>query len=182
MTTAYQLDLVPLPDPPSRGKPVAALRLKGDPMPWTRPKPMRIGDRITERFQGPYAKWRTRSIREVAVWWARKEPLRVPLVCSVVSVFPRPERPIPSVTVAGRRLEYPWPWVEGRLVHLGLGDVDNLAKGILDVLQRVPTPLGMETAWTPVLADDRLVVDLRSTRWWAAMGEEPCVEVRLWHA
>lgn len=177
-----QLDLVPLPVPPSRGKPVAALRLAGEPHPWQRPKPFPLNGRIVERFTGSYQVWRTRAIREVASWWNRRETLRMPLVCSVVSVFPRPERQIRSVTVDGQRLEYPWPWVEGRLVHLGLGDADNLAKGILDVLQRVPTPLGMETAWTPLLADDRLVVDLRSTRWWAAEGEEPCTEIRLWHA
>lgn len=181
MIGVHQLDLLPLPDPPSRGKPVAALRLKGDPMPWTRPKPFPLNGRIVERFTGAYQKWRTRSIREIAVWWGRKEPLRMPLVCSVVSVFERPDRP-PTSTIDGHRTPYPWPWTSGRLVSLGLGDADNLAKGILDVLQRVPTPLGMETAWTPVLADDRLVVDLRSTRWWTAEGEEPCVEVRLWHA
>lgn len=177
-----QLELVPLPAPPDRGKALAAFRVKGEPMPWSRPKPFELGGRIVERFTGPYAKWRTRAIREIATWWGGKEPIRVPLVCSIASVFARPDRPIRWITVDGHDMRYPWPWHAGRLVHMGLGDADNLAKGILDVMQRAPSPVGMEVKLTPMLADDRLVVDLRSTRWWAAEGEAPSVEVRLWHA
>ena len=182
MTAIHQLDLVPLPEPPARGKPIAALRIRGEPRPWSRATPFLKNGVMVQRFSGPYAAWRTSAIRHVATWWNRREPIRVPVVCSVTSVFERPHEPVRSVQIDKHRTPYPWAWSEGRNIGLQQGDVDNLAKGILDVLQRVPTPLGMETAWTPVLADDRLVVDLRSTRWWAAAGEEPCVEVRLWHA
>lgn len=182
---ATQLDLVAPPGRVPRGTQLAGLRIAGDPVPWARPKPMTIGRgenaRITERFQGPFAAWRVKAIREVARFWARRDTLRVPIVAQVVAVFERPDRP-PRSTIDGELVPYPWAWTDGRLPSLGMGDVDNIAKAVLDVLQRAPTPLGLEVAWTPVLADDRLVVDLRATRVYAAVGERACTEVRLWSA
>ena len=185
MISAHQLDLVPLPAVPTRGTPLAALRIAGDPQPWARPKPMIIGRgpdaRITERFQGPFAAWRVRAIREIAGWWAGREPIRVPVVAKVVAVCERPERP-PKPTVDKHLTAYPWPWTDRRLPSLGLGDVDNYAKAVLDVLQHAPKPIGMDVQLTPVLADDRLVVELRALRVYAAVGEGPGLEVRLWAA
>jgi hypothetical protein len=179
--TAQQLALVEVQPSPAQGRPLVALRLNGEPMPWSRPKPFHMGTRIVERFSGPFGAWRVRAIRTVASWWAGRDTIRVPVIAEVLAVVERPPRP-PRATIDGQLVVYPWPWTDDRRPALTIGDVDNYAKAMLDILQQTPKPIGMELTTTPVLADDRLVVELRARRLYAALGEEPCTEVRLWIA
>jgi hypothetical protein len=181
-----QLEMVPLPGRPTRGQQLVGLRISGDPVPWARPKPFILAkntpnERIVERFTGPYAAWRTKAIREVARWWGGKPGIRVPVVVEVVAVQARPDRP-PRATVGGELVAYPWVWTDGRNPSLGMGDADNFAKGVLDCLQQVPPPIGLERQLTAVLVDDRLSIHTTGRRVYAAVGEEPCTEVRIWSA
>lgn len=181
---ATQLDLVAPPGRVPRGTQLAGFRILGPPQPWARATPHvnpRTGQLLGQVFTGPYGDWRTQAIRAIAAQWAGRESIRVPIAVQVVAVQERPDGP-PTRVIDGCKTPYPWSWEAGRIPSLDLGDVDNFAKGVLDVLQQVPKPLGMEVSLTPVLADDRLVVDLRATRVYAAVGEQACTEVRLWSA
>ena len=156
-----------------------AFTLPGEPQPWQRPKPMRIGKgekaRMVERFQGDYANWRLATIALLSVWWNGRPSVRLPLEVHVVAVLPRPPKR-PKYTIAGEPAEHPWPWSRdlegtGRCPTLAVGDVDNYAKAVLDIMQRT-TPA--------ILADDRFVTDLRASKRFAAVGAGPCTEVRAW--
>lgn len=171
------IDYAP-PERSRRGEPVAAFVIAGEPQPWKRPKPMKIGGRIAERFQGAYRKWRLAAIDAVSAWWFGQgniAPVRSPLMVRVVAVFPRPSSP-PAVTIAGEVVRYPWPWTAGRNPALVVGDVDNIAKAVLDIVQREGRGIG------PLLVDDRFVVSLEVAKFYAAIGEEPRTEVRIWRA
>jgi hypothetical protein len=180
--TVEQLELTGMPEWPSRrGEPVAAFVLKGDPQPWTRPSPFQRPGRayVEQRFVGPFAKWRKAAIHAVTGWWWGQGHVRpiqgVPLVVEIVAVYARPAAP-PVYTIGGLELAFPWRWVPGRVPSLAVGDVDNLAKAVLDVAQQ---HTGLAGA---LLSDDRLVQDLRVCKVYAREGEEPRTEVRIWRA
>lgn len=176
MTELAPLELFP-PPRSRRGEPLVSVRLAGDPQPWVRPKPFRRGGKVIARFTGPFAKWRLLVANELEAWWLARgnlSPIRVPVVVRIVSVFARPAKP-PTVTVRGEELRYPWPWTPDRRPAVTQEDADNLAKAVLDCLQR-------QSEGRPVLADDRLVVDLHSVKVYAAVDEQPCTEVRIWRA
>jgi Holliday junction resolvase RusA-like endonuclease len=81
------------------------------------------------------------------------EPVRVELV----AVFPRPGRLNRRKDPAGRMV------MDSRAAGT---DIDNVAKAILDGLQR-----------GGLLVDDKQVVELLARKVYAAKGEEACVEV-----
>lgn len=170
-------DYVP-PARSRRGEPVAAFVIEGDPQVWKRPKPMVIAGHVAERFQGAYRKWRSASIRNVAAWWLGRgnlQPIRTPLIMEIIAVHERPAKP-PTFTIAGEVVRHAWEWVSRRMYALVVGDVDNYAKAVLDVMQREHGVCG------PMLADDRFVVRLEVEKVYAAVGEEPRTEVRMWRA
>lgn len=181
-----QLELTDYVPPPRsrRGEPVAAFVLAGDPHPWTRPRVLILPNgRQTEGFQGPYGKWRKRAIADLSAWWMARgnlKPIAVPLLVRIVAVYARP-RKAPTVTIAGDEVLYPWPWSSDRRPSLAVGDVDNVAKAVLDVAQHPHKVKGLEVRG-PMLADDRWVVELEAVKVYAAVGEEPRTEVRMWRA
>lgn len=119
-----------------------------------------------------YRRWKLDAITLLREWWRDRPAVRLPLVVRVVAVLPRPKAAPEMLTVRGRPFRYPFPWTEGRNPHLGTEDLDNLRKPALDVLTKAG-----------VIADDRLVVeDGGSRKVYAAQAEEPCVEIRAWHA
>lgn len=179
MTSVRQLELVPLPPPPERGRPLVACRIPIEPQVAKRPLATAIRSRHTRSgwaaqvYDHPaYAAWKADAIPLLRAWWAGKPPIRAPLIGQVVLVMPRPAEGLPKITIHGERMAYPFPWTGGRCYHLGTEDLDNLRKGPLDVLVQAG-----------VVADDRLIVeDGGSRKVYAAELEDPCVEVRLWHA
>lgn len=81
-----------------------------------------------------------------------------PLVVVVRAVKSRPQR-------LSRRTD-----PDGRLVRTSKPDCDNVVKAVLDALQLAG-----------VLADDAQVHRLEAESWYAARGEEACVEVEVRH-
>ncbi len=148
----------------------ARFTIPGQPVAWAR---ARRNGRTSFTAPG-YQAWLDVAVPVLLGAW-RRPSLRVPVSVRVVAVFKRPTRP-PSWQLAGQRMAYPWEWGPGRCPRLGAADVDNLAKAALDALQapcaRKGQPLGR-----PVLADDRLVWRLECSRWYAAVGESPRVEI-----
>lgn len=170
-----QLDLVPLP-PLRRGEPLLAFRLPLEPQVASRGRVGIVKVQGKPRgtiFDEPHYKaWKRDADALLVAYWRGRQALRLPLIVRVDSVLPRPGVPVESLVVGKVRIRYPFAWSPGRLPHLGVEDLDNLRKGPLDALVRAG-----------ILADDRLVVeDGGSGKWYAAEGEEPCVEIRAWHA
>lgn len=131
-----------------------------------------------------YRRWLREALALFRAAYGLREPIAVPVAVQVDAVFRRPAERVRAVTVAGRRVRYPWGWTSGRNPYLGQGgDVDNVAGAVLDALQPPPgdlAPRKKDPPGEPPLVDDRLVVDLHARQWYAAEGEGPCVEVRLW--
>lgn len=172
MTRQAELFAAPAP----AGEQLVALRLDGEPYPWQRPTPVKRGRYTVQVFTDDYKRWRLAAIATVTSWWAPRPTIRVPVVAAVDAVFARPASLPTSYTLGG--IEYPIPFDEtdGRLPYIGVCDCDNVAKGVLDVMQR-------GDRWgAPVLHDDRLVVELRVRKFFAAVGERPHTAVRLWRA
>lgn len=164
---------------PESGELLFGLRLEGEPVPWQRPKPFRMGNKTVQRFVDPYLSWRTTAIWQVARWWNSRPTLRCPLKMEVVAVMRRPPS-VPSYTIDGHATSYPWEWTDGRNPSLAPGDADNFGKGVADVLQR--TPAGRWNPFTKVISDDRLVIDTRSRKVYAGIDETPAIEIRCWKA
>jgi Holliday junction resolvase RusA-like endonuclease len=104
-------------------------------------------------------------------WWAGRDPIAVPVVAQVVALFQRPQKPRLTFTLRGVERPYPYPWTDGRVPFVGRPDWDQVGKAGVDVLVQAG-----------ILLDDPLVVDATTPRWYTAVGESPCVEVRLWTA
>lgn len=83
-----------------------------------------------------------------------RTPFEDALNVEIVAVFPRPKSLPKSAGV-------------GRLPRPSRPDCDNLAKGACDA--------GNGILW----ADDAQIVRLTVSKWYAAVGEPPCVEVQL---
>lgn len=172
-------DYVP-PARSRRGEPVAAFVIEGAPQVWKRAKPFIQGGFIKQWFDAGYAAWRDVARRDITTWWRSRgnlAPLRVALIVRVVAVVERPDKP-PTYGIDKQPVPYPWAWTSGRLPSLSRGDVDNYGKAVLDVMQLADA----ETGFGPMLADDRFVVRLEVEKVYAAVGEEPRTEVRMWRA
>lgn len=191
--TAAQLELVRQVEPPDRGAPLLALAVTvriGDellePAPKGRPRATIIAGHAAVGMDPGYRRWLREALALFRGAWGDRPSIAVPVVAEVVAVFSRPSKPVRFVTVDGRRIRYPWPWSEDRNPYLGQGgDADNVAGAVLDALQPPPKdlqPRKKDPPGNPPLLDDRLVVELHARQFYAASGEEPHVEVRLWSA
>lgn len=150
-----QLFQVTIPGEPQRSKHLCTCPRR---FPDTRPDPA-------------WKAWRTYATNLIRALWLGREPIVVPVLVEVLAVFPRPKSRRRFYTVQGQELPYPWHWTAGRVPYIGTPDWDQVGKAGVDVCVRAG-----------VLADDPLVVSARTPRFYAAKGEGPCVEVRLWSA
>lgn len=171
MTGAGQLQLVPLPEAPDRGEPLFAARIPGQPV-RAKHRCQCIGTKPSTRPEDTWKAWRARAVPLVALHWGRRPRIVAPVIAQVTAVFRRPADRRTTYTIDDEVHPYPWPWVDDRVPFVGVPDHDQVWKAALDVCKHAR-----------VLADDRLVVgDGGSRRWYAAQGEGPCVEIRLWRA
>lgn len=133
-------------------------------------------DRIlpSTRPEEKWKEWRDESVASLLELKAELDlpRLRVPVLARVTAVFRRPQGKKTTHTLDGVEEAYPYEWVPERVPFVGKPDHDQVWKAALDVCVQAQ-----------LLVDDRLVVgDKGSRRWYAAEGEDPCVEVRLWRA
>lgn len=103
--------------------------------------------------------------------WGPQLPIDVPVIVQVTAVFARPARPRRTYTLKGVVRPYPYPWTSERIPYVGRPDWDQVGKAGVDVLVQAG-----------ILVDDPLVVDGGTPRWYAAEGELPGVELRVWSA
>lgn len=165
-----------------QGELMFEVHVPGPPQVWTRTRQVWRRDRggeqrRTHEHEPAYEQWR-RNVLLPALFGRRLQrplpaPLLAPVRVAVCAVFRRPSR-APSRSIRGQRLRYPWPWTTGRNRSISSHDVDNLAKAVLDGLQYSVPPI------RPMLVDDSLVVSLKVSKWYAAVGESPHTEVRVW--
>lgn len=171
VTRARQLELAPLPPAPDYGRPLLAVGILG--------KPVRAKHACTCHGEHPgtrplpdWKDWRRYAIDVLREHWGRRPTLVCPVVVQVVAVFQRSRRPRKTFDLKGETHPYPYPWTSGRVPYVGRPDFDQVWKAAVDVCVHAE-----------ILRDDPLVVrDAGSDRVYAAEGEEPCVEVRLWRA
>jgi hypothetical protein len=109
----------------------------------------------------------------LTAYWLGRPTLHSPVLASVTAIFHRPLKPRETYRLNGKDHPYPYDWTPERIPFVGTPDQDQVWKAGLDVLVQAG-----------ILFDDRLVVGDagKSRRWYAAEGEQPCVEVRLWKA
>ena len=89
-------------------------------------------------------------------------PMTGPLGCEIVAVFPRTAELLRKV-----RGEYKHPtW---RLPHAVKPDADNIAKSVLDAIEKAG-----------IILDDKQIALLTVGKHYAMIHEEPRVEVRIW--
>ena len=85
-----------------------------------------------------------------------------PLGCEIVAVFPRTAELLRKVKAG-----YKYPtW---RLPHANKPDADNIAKSVLDAVEKAG-----------VILDDKQIALLTVGKHYAMIHEEPRVEVRIW--
>lgn len=119
-----------------------------------------------------WAAWRGEQVATLREQFPGREPIAVPVFAQVVAVFARPQTKRTKYKLGGVERPYPFPWTQQRVGFVGRPDHDQVWKAGLDVLVQ-----------SGLLLDDPLVVgDHGSTRWYAASGEPPHVEVTLWEA
>ncbi len=125
------------------------LNVPGQPVPWSRPRAVLVGDYIrffTSNQVRNYTRMVTTQIR-AAIGIGKAQGIRFPLDCAVsVDLLFTLERP-KSASGAYRHFPFKKP------------DIDNLAKGVLDSM----TDGGFFT-------DDTRVVDLRARKRWGDPG------------
>lgn len=177
MTAVRQLALVPLPPRPDRGRPLLAVQLPGKPQ-RAKHHPVVIGKgtpyvRATTRPDPGWDAWRSAMVTALRTWGRGRACIVAPVIAGVTAVFPRPKSPRTSYTLDGVTRPYPFPWHPGRVEYIGDPDHDQVTKAAIDVCKQAG-----------LLGDDTLVVGYAGgeSRFYAAEGESPCVEVRLWHA
>lgn len=159
--------LVPWTGPVRRGQPLFAVRLLLPPHAKERPH---SAGRV-HYTPKPYREWLARAVAGLNDYAlpAQRTPIAVPVVVRVDLVFPRPKKGTVKVRGAG---PIHVPDVDHRTLAPGRLDLDNGVGAVLDALVQAA-----------VLADDGLYVqDGGSAKWWAAVGEETCVEVRIYGA
>lgn len=169
-TAVVQLDLLPLPPRPNRGKPLVACRIAGQPV-RAKHACTCFNNHPSTRPIENWAEWRAAAVGGLSLWWDGRPTIAVPVIAQVTAVFERPREPRTTYTLKGVERPYPFAWTSGRVQFVGRPDWDQVGKAAVDVLVHAG-----------ILLDDPLVTDGGTPRWYAAEGEGPCVEVRLWHA
>ena len=153
-----------------RAEPVLSWAVRGSgPVYPRQTKPHKVV-RVTKRLPDSARASQTRIAR--AAWLAmRGQGGRRFGVCKIhiVAVFPRPQR-----------LDKSDP---GRHWHCVTPDVDNVAKNVLDALQRDAMGGKPRTkpkaGWPGVIPDDKLVVSLLVEKFYAAMNEAPSLTITI---
>lgn len=108
------------------------------------------------------ADWEHFAALELRAAWEAKPPMTGPLGCEIVAVFPRTVELLRKV-----KGEHKYPtW---RLPHGVKPDADNIAKSVLDAVEKAG-----------VILDDKQIALLTVGKHWAMISEQPCVEVRIW--
>lgn len=189
-----QLELVPRAPEPDFGKPLLAVRLDG--------QPQRAKSDAVSIIRGPrknfdgvvwvrkdmvtatmhpvpgWREWRDAMVEGLILEYRmdpsdERWPITEPVIAGVVAVFRRPQGDKRRYTMKGIERAYPYPWTDERVPFVGRPDADQVEKAGVDVLVRAG-----------LLLDDPLVVGRAGgiSRWYAAVGEDPHVEVRLWRA
>jgi Holliday junction resolvase RusA-like endonuclease len=116
---------------------------------------------------------KTRSWEQIATahfriaWGARKAIVKAPVSLLITAVMARPER-----LLEGAYKDRP-----GRLPCLTTPDVDNIEKIVMDAL--APSRTTKKKAWICILANDSAVVDARTRKLYAAVGEKAHVRIQL---
>lgn len=161
------------------------------PAPKARPRVRVVTTREGESFgqagmDPTYRRWMREALALFRGLWGERATIDVPVRARVDGVFPRPSKAVQGAQVCGQWVSYPFPWTDGRNPYMGNGgDADNVGGAVLDALQPPPKDLAPRKKDPPgnsPLLNDRLVVELHVRLWYAAVGEEPCVEARLWRA
>ena len=153
---------------------------------WELARPPVAATRSAKRFGGnahivwrdTYKAWKSAAVVDLAGFRRELEAREAPLplfgayVVEAVAVFHRPRfAPTYVRTENGRKVRrpYPLPWTDDRRPYLATPDYDNLAKGVGDCLEAAK-----------VLSNDSTLFWGTSTKWYAAVGELPHTEIRLW--
>lgn len=151
------------------GTPIFGAMLPIEPRSASRPRAGLRGNKLMSYNDDEYTAWKRAAAMMLQNVAGPIAPLNRLVIASVLAVFARPERR-PKPTVEGE--EVPLHWHDGRCWAGAIrSDVDNIAKAVLDAAVQ-----------GGIIADDRLVVELRSRKVYAAKGEKPCVELRLYDA
>jgi len=108
------------------------------------------------------ANWEHFAADELRFYMAGKPAMTGPLGCEIVAVFPRT-----AALLAKNKIGYKYPtW---RLPHAVKPDADNIAKSVLDAVEKAG-----------IILDDKQIALLTVGKYWAMISEQPCVEVRIW--
>lgn len=129
------------------------IRLPLAPVGKARPRCVCRHGKAATHMPSAYVAWKRQAVAHIRQQW-RREQLTRPVVLSVVIVHARPTRK-PRTTLA------PDVWRSGERIPADRSpDIDNAVGAVMDAL----TDAG-------VWLDDRLVVELHASQWWAAKGE-----------
>ena len=127
-----------------------------------RPRAVSVNGRARVYTPTATANWEHFAADELRFYMAGKPPMRGPLGCEIVAVFPRTAALLRKV-----RGEYKHPtW---RLPHAVKPDADNIAKSVLDAVEKAG-----------IIGDDKQIALLTVGKHYAMIHEEPRVEVRIW--
>ena len=127
-----------------------------------RPRAVSVNGRARVYTPTATADWEHFAAVELRAAWEAKPPMTGPLGCEIVAVFPRTAALLRKV-----RGEYKHPtW---RLPHGVKPDADNIAKSVLDAVEKAG-----------VILDDKQIALLTVGKHYAMIHEEPRVEVRIW--
>lgn len=171
-----QLELTAL-ETPRLGTPLFALRLEGEPQ-RSAMKCTCYGGKPAARPDRHWATWRDAMVDDIRAMlldmgddWTGA--LVCPVIVGVVAVFSRPKGKKKAFTMKGTERPYPFAWNNERVPFVGTPDHDQVVKAAVDVCVQ-----------GGILLDDPLVVGYAggTSRFYAAIGEAPHVEVRLWRA
>lgn len=166
---ATQLELLPLPAT-GYGIPILGLHIPLSPRAAPRPRAVARVGRVGVRSPQEYEAWKEDFATLVRNARRGGQPLLLPLVVSVVAVFARPKRQ-PQHHVGDAELPMPaWP-DDGRAWHTTRPDADNIEKAVLDACKLAG-----------VIADDSIICETRIRKVYAAPGEAPCIELRIYAA
>lgn len=127
----------------------------GAPVGAARPRVTQRGTFIPKNVRA----WERRAVAAMSAWWlrARRGPLDCAVEVEVVAVHARPKRLM-------RRSDP----VERIMAHRCKPDLDNVVKLALDALVKAG-----------VIYDDTRVVQIAARKFYTALDEAPCVEVRV---
>ena len=128
----------------------------GQPVGKGRPRASIQGRRVRMRTPAKTAAWEALAASWCRVAWRGRDALDEAVEVEIVAVLRRPAR-------LNRKRDAP-----GRLLAPVKPDVDNVAKACIDSI-----------VLAGVIVDDNRVVRLTASKWYAAKGEEPRVEMRL---